>query len=377
MGYRYVEIADALRDRITRGDYTASKRLPSERRLLTEFGVQRDTVRRALKVLESEGHLFRSAARGTFLAAPLVPPRIAPPLTAAILFAVRRDEDSIVPGDVMRGLSQTLAAHDRTVLWMDTRDKWGENEAPAALLETLKTRGIVGTAIWPRLPAPIERLTALRDAMPLVLLDREVPGFASDFVGFEDFNGGKAVTEHLLRLGHRRIGFLSHEALASTVQARARGYVAALKEAGVSGWPGRILHLDESKLSLSPELTAFLDGSGSAEPSLSAVVCANDTVAAQLIGVLRGMGRRVPDDIAVTGFGNLLAPFLDALGLTTVAQPLVEMGHVAGRLLVDRLNGETSGTGPYRRVELPVTLIVRASCGHARVTGGSFKSRPA
>lgn len=88
------------------------------------------------------------------------------------------------------------------------------------------------------------------------------------------------------------------------------------------------------------------------------MVCANDTVAARLIRFLRDMAAR-PGRQAVTGFGNL--PPLDALGLTTVAQPFEEMGRVAGEILLARLCGEK--TPPTREMELPVTRIVRGSCG--------------
>jgi LacI family transcriptional regulator len=104
-------------------------------------------------------------------------------------------------------------------------------------------------------------------------------------------------------------------------------------------------------------LSGFLDGGG--DP-LTAIVCANDDIAARLIVQMRAHGRRVPEDIAVTGFGNMLAPLLDALQLTTMAQPFERMGYVAGEMTLARLNGPVDG---IQEVELPMELIVRSSCG--------------
>lgn len=70
--------------------------------------------------------------------------------------------------------------------------------------------------------------------MSLVLIDRRVPGLTADYVGFQDRAGGYQITSHLLRLGHRQIGFVSGEPQASTVQERLAGYRDALTNAGIA-----------------------------------------------------------------------------------------------------------------------------------------------
>jgi Transcriptional regulators len=379
--FRYEQIAGSLRDRIARGDFAEDGRLPSERSLTAEFNVQRNTVRRALDLLVTERCIVRDAARGTF-----VSPRAARavrgeqrgggsgvsagrPETApigSVLLGVRRDEASTAPADLMRGLAHALGERGYPVLWHDTRDLTAvaaEDSAVAALVDDPLAHHIEGAVIWAETPAPVARLRRLRDTVPLVLVDRRVPGFESDFVGFDDFGGGFVVTEHLIRLGHRRIGFLSGEPEAATVQGRARGYAAALTAAGISPQPDWVLHQQGGvKRIPASVLDAYLNSDG--EP-LTAVVCSNDLVAALLIRYLRMRERRVPEDVAVTGFGNLLPAVMDAFGVTTVAQPFEQVGRLSGEILLERLEerARRKVISGVRDVELPMQLIVRESCG--------------
>lgn len=250
--FRYEEIARDLRERIARGEYAASGRLPAERALMQEFRVQRDTVRRALEVLEAERRIFRDTTRGTFVSPGLkgVPSGAAGPAPAAlrsVLVAVRRGGDARGPAALLRGLSEALGSQGLPVLWHDTRSAGAEGagnarESLLPPLEMLSARGIAGAAVWPEMPAPLARLRSIRAAMPLVVVDRRVPEFESDFVGFADEDGGRAVTQHLLSLGHHRIGFVSGEPGAESVRARERGWAAALRAAGIAPRPEWSLH---------------------------------------------------------------------------------------------------------------------------------------
>jgi DNA-binding LacI/PurR family transcriptional regulator len=377
--FQYERIAQELKQRIERGEYPTG-RVPAERALSSEFGVQRDTIRRALESLTENGVLLRDSTRGTYIAPRYLAAeasRLMPQSDSGgggVLLVVRTFEDTTAPSAVFRGLSRRLAEEGIPAYWFDPGDK---NDAalaggpdkqlpPQAMLTE---RGIQGIVLWPRVPTPLEELRALRTALPLVLLDRRVAGLETDFVGFRDHEGGRSITEHLLDLGHRRIGFLSGEPQATAVQARLAGYAAALDAAGIRSDPALVLHQEGGSRLLSPAVVeAFLSGYGN---PLTAVVCANDTVAARLIRFVRGWGKRVPEDVAVTGFGDLLPSMLDAFGITTVGQQFEEMGRAAGDVLLARLRGEAGSD--VREIELPMRLIVRESCGsllrHRVVTG--------
>ncbi|MES2465279.1 MAG: GntR family transcriptional regulator [Armatimonadota bacterium] len=358
----YLEIAATLRGRITRGDYI-SGRLPSERTLTTEFGVQRGTVRRALQSLEQEGLIRRDATRrGTLALSGGASARSEPSVRGGIALVIGRANDTTAPGDIARGLSQVVSDEKRFVAWLDMAAAAGHAEASAPDVQELFDRGVAAVALWPEIPIPLEKLRRLRDALPLVLLDRRVPGFESDFVGIDDFGSGRKLTEHLLGLGHRRIGFLSTAPHVSTVQARCRGWANALEDAGITVPSAWTLHRDTGgglTAVDNPALDSLLQLKGP-EP-LTAVVCSNDTVAAGLMQYLRNNGIRPGEDVAVTGFGNTFPSLLDALGLTTIAQPFEKIGQTAGEILLSRLN-RTDPQTPHE-IELSAELVIRTSCG--------------
>lgn len=371
--YIYLEIASSLKGRIEQGDFH-NGRLPSERDLTAEFGVQRATIRRALKTLEEQGLVFRDATRGTFARPGSTPPRTE---HGGLALVIGRAHDTTAPADIARGLAAAAREAERFLLWVDTPSAPGHAEAQVPDPRELMGRGVAATVLWPEIPAPVARLRALRDAMPLVLLDRRVPGFESDFVGIDDFAAGKQITRHLLSAGHRRIGFASVAPHVGTVQERYRGYAAALREAGLSPRSDWALHR-EGDLSGRDDsaIQAMLAGGGE---SPTALVGANDSVAAALYCTLRRLGRRVPDDVALTGFGNSMPTLLDALGLTTVAQPFAEMGRAAGEMAQERLR-RRGGTGEaphsFQEALLPIEIVVRSSCGGSPAVSAAATTSP-
>lgn len=363
----YRDIASTLRSRIARGDFRQGK-LPSERELTGEFGVQRATIRRALQTLEQEGLVFRDSTRGTLAASPVSFERRlhSSSQTTGIALIMGRAADTTAPSDIARGLTRVMNASEtrRSIICFDAPAAAGHVEAPAPRPADLLASGAAGAVLWPQIPSDVATLRALRAAMPLVLVDRRVPGFESDYVGIQDHAAGQTVTQHLISAGHQRIGFLGVAPLVGTVQARCRGWMTALLDGGITSRPGWTLLRQGDDLDPvldAPALRLFLEGD--AAGPLTAVVCSNDTVAAGLLCFLRAEGRRVPDDVAVTGFGNAFPQMLDALGLTTIAQPWEEIGAAAGEILLRRLAGNPPSADDYTEVELPVSLVVRSSCG--------------
>ena len=381
--FLYIDIATSLRGRIQRGDFTGGK-LPSERELLAEFGVQRATVRRALKRLENEGLIFRDTTRGTFVVDNLASGQenrySADSDPAGIALIIGCASDTTAPGDIARGMAQAVREAGRFLIWFENAAKSGHAEANVPEPEELIACGIGACALWPDTLASPGRLRALRQAMPVVLLDRRVAGFESDFVGINDRAAGRMVTERLLSIGHRRIAFLAVEPHVVTVQSRMQGWRDGLQSAGITP-------LDRWVVTRPRDFTPADDGTLeallSAPDAPTALFCTNDTVAAQAIRFLQTSGRRIGEDMAVTGFGNAFPTLLDALGLTTIAQPWERIGFEAGKILSERLAAQNSGASlaksdrapetdseAFIETELAVDLIIRRSCGQ-----GIFSSR--
>ncbi len=364
--FRYEEIAAALREQIRLGKIIHGERMPAERILMQQYGVQRNTVRQALLLLQKEGWLdvrprsgaFAISESGTETARYDALPKDVSQGTVLVINSWNQASTAV--NRILSGLAQSFEGTGYALQRFNSLPRPGTRLHVLPSADYLKGNQVVGAILWAQSATDISRLSELRRSVPLILVDRRVSGFEADCVRFDDLAGGYLVTKHLISQGHRRIGFLGDEAFAETVQQRWRGYTLALEESSIS--PDsvciRLFHGIHEGL-FADYMSLFLAGAG--DP-LTAVVCSNDTTALTLLRFLRTAGYRVPDDIAVTGYGNLLSDYMDTLELTTVEQPFEEVGRSAGKLLLERLAPQpTFPIDISHQIELPVHLIARHS----------------
>ena len=199
-------------------------------------------------------------------------------------------------------------------------------------------------------------LTALsRARMPVVVVDPLNPPSARvTSVGSTNFAGGLAATQHLLDLGHRQIAYLGGPATTACNQARMHGFRGAMEAAGAPVPDG---YVRTGRFSYEHGIAggaALLD---LPEPP-TAVFAGSDETALGVIEAARGRGLRVPEDLSVVGFDDTPIARLAAPPLTTVRQPLREMGAVAVRTALRLAAGE--GVDSHH-VELATELVVRQS----------------
>ncbi len=165
-----------------------------------------------------------------------------------------------------------------------------------------------------------------------------------------------SVMEHLLALGHRRIGFMTGELIRSSARQRLQGYRDALDAAGIPFDPAWVWEGDWTYARGYALAQQFLNF----QPRLTALVTSNDLSAMSVAYAARQRGLELGRDLSVTGFNDV--KMAGTLGLTTVRQPMYELGKTAVELLIKRLNGEPI---PELHVTLPTELIVRQSTGPA------------
>ncbi|OJU65675.1 MAG: hypothetical protein BGO01_01815 [Armatimonadetes bacterium 55-13] len=351
--HRYQEIARTLRHQILRRDFGNDGRLPGERVLGEQFQVQRNTIRQALAILEKEGHIVRDEKRGSFVR--LTGPRVD---QNVFLLSIHRESMPDL-NHLAEGFSKVVEKAGYVVRRQYTDPPIGAAIDIVPDASTLP-KEVAGVLLWPQNPSDVESLKLLNAAIPLVLVDRRVLGLSSDCVRFDDVHGGQMVTEHLLSQGHKRIAFLTDEVFAETVQQRWLGYVKALESARIPINPAYGLFFQGI-----PEETfrvSLRNLLGRGEKSPTAIVCSNDLVAFMLLRFLSDEGIRVPDDIAVTGYGNSLPDYLDAMTLTSVEQSFNLMGQSAAAILLDRVNQtKEERLKRSRDTLIPVRLIPRGS----------------
>ncbi len=358
--YRYQEIAAALREQIQRRELMG--KLPGERPLMARFGVQRNTIRQALELLAQEGWLEIRPRSGVYARSADDAARLDDGGTILLVNAWNKASNAI--NHVFLGLSAALEGSPVSVQRFNSQPRPGSRFHVYPSAEYIAANKVVGIALWAQNPTDVNALMELRDAVPLVLIDRRIMGFEADCVRSDDLAGGQMLTEHLLSQGHRRIGFVGDEVFAETVQQRWRGYTLALEEAEITPEPYLIaLFAGIQEPNFSETLKMLIAGNG--DP-LTALICSNDTTALLVLKYLQAQQIRVPEDMVVAGYGNLLSDYMDTIGLTTVEQPFEEIGKIAGELLIRRLTQARDWKrGPPKLLALPVCLVPRASTKQA------------
>lgn len=229
-----------------------------------------------------------------------------------------------------------------------------------ALTDRHHALGVIVVSI----PLSPSRVDEFRKAgVPLVLVDVDVPGVPQ--IVSDDCEGGRIATEHLISLGHRRIGFIGDEDEPElrfrSTRRRLRGYRKALERAGVEPSP-RLVRLGRHSATaarlLAEEMLEDAD-------SPTAIFAASDTQATGVLAAAQSRGLSVPDEVAVIGFDGLEVSGL--LGISTVSQPLRESGSIGARVLCELMEA-----GPLRprRTLLDLHLEARRSTLGAGVLHG-------
>jgi LacI family transcriptional regulator len=254
-------------------------------------------------------------------------------------------------GEVVRGIDYELglAGYD---LMVYTTHRTADKEAE--YVTSLARDTVEGLLlVLPRNPADyVEVLTQRK--FPFVLIDHQGTGDDCPVVGATNWQGAYNATDYLIKLGHRRIGFITGSLDLGSAIDRLAGYKKAL----------RTNHIEED-----PELVyegrfAQMDGYDGARKFLSlanpptAIFASNDVMAMSAMDAVREQGLRVPEDIAIMGFDDIPQAAMLHPALTTVRQPLEQMGRVAAQLLVDMIR-KPDLVG--YRIELPTELIIRSS----------------
>ncbi|MWA15191.1 LacI family DNA-binding transcriptional regulator [Streptomyces sp. BA2] len=281
----------------------------------------------------------------------------APGDRAALLDLVFNDLDSPWAVEIIRGVEEVAHEAEVGTVVSAIHDRAGAARQWMTNLRARASDGVilVTSVLEPGLHDELRRL-----GVPLVVIDPAgSPATEAPTVGATNWAGGMAATEHLLGLGHRRIGFIEGPPRLLCSRARLDGYRAALDVAGVPVDDELIVPGDFYHASGFTGCNQLLD---LADPP-TAVFASSDQMALGAIEALRRRGLRVPEDMSVVGFDDLPEVRWSAPPLTTVRQPLSDMGKLAARAVLD-LARSVAPASP--RVELATELVVRASTAAPR-----------
>ena len=228
------------------------------------------------------------------------------------------------------------------------------------VLRSMREHGAAGLVLSPALGASAGELQSLIADMPVVQVMRRLPGLRASVVAPENALGARKAVAHLIAAGHRRIAFVGGVPAMNVREERLAGYAQALADAGLPYDPDLVIE------------TPIQPSGGAAAASLArdlatAALCFNDVVAIGLIRALTKAGVRVGAEFAVIGFDDIEEARHMYPALTSVAVNGRSLGARAAQLLMRQL---ASGDFAPETILSPTTLVVRASCGAARMSGG-------
>ena len=272
---------------------------------------------------------------------------------SAALEIVFHEFAGVYPAEIIRGVERIARESQLGLLVSESQDR---QPFERGWIDDIVARAPIGViAVFSDVTSgQLTQLTAR--GIPLVVLDPiGVPGDDLPSVGATNWFGGLTATRHLLDLGHRRIAVITGPPHALNSRARLDGYRSALETAGLPVDPDLIRGGAFEIANGATDTTELL---AMANPP-TAIFALNDGIAIGVYHAASLAGLRIPDDLSVVGFDNYTLDQWMVPPLTTVHQPLEEMGAAAARMLVDlALEPTPSETN---RLELATKLVVRAS----------------
>ena len=354
---KYFQLAEELKQKLLEKGSRKGDRFPSENELSAQYGVSRHTVRKALSILEQEGFIYAVHGKGTFCTGTKRQNRSSRNVAVVMTYL----SDYIFPR-VIEGIDRVLTGEGYSIILKNTKNS---SSAEGRCLEELLEKDIDGLIIEPSKSDLFSKNIALfeklkEQGIPYVLIQGK-PAQLEDApsVVMDDEEGGYLLTRHLISKGRRQILGI-FKADDSQGRERHRGYVRALQEGGLSYDPRLVIWFHTEDRAVKP--FAVIRRMCERREAFDAIVCYNDQIAVRVIQCLKDEGKRIPEDIAVTGYDNsFLAAGLEN-GLTTVAHPQEELGEDAARLLLKLIRGEAISEEECHVIIRP-ELIVGGSSG--------------
>ncbi|WP_243751086.1 LacI family DNA-binding transcriptional regulator [Paraburkholderia sp. BL10I2N1] len=303
--------------------------------------VRAQTRDRVLAAVETSGYRVNELARNLRTA------------ESRLLLTMVPDFGNPFYSEVVRGIDVVARQHGYFMLLCDTGADPGRERSYFDMLRRHRADGAICLD-----PDTVQH-ALLEDsgALPWVACCEFDTDMGVPYVGIDNYCAAGDAVRHLLARGHRRIGLINSDDGYLYARQRQQGYLDALGDAGLMPLPAWRRNVYSLDYEAGAKAAAELAGQRGAEAP-SAIFAVSDTLAIGAINGLRSIGKRTPDDVAVVGFDDISVAAQIDPPLTTVAQPMRELGETAARLLLKRLADPRANVPG---VLLPHRLVVRGS----------------
>lgn len=365
---RHAQVQKLLRDMVTSGKLKPGDKIPAEVDIADSLGVSKMTVNKALLALTADGLFVREVGRGTFVASPVSLPSSTqterPRLVLSFVEGAKNVLDSDYYGTIYRGVADAVQNEGTRDPARRVRLDLAPLAAQDYQTENERDPADGRLVIAPRVQS-VPSLEALWQAgQSLVVVGASWPMMRVPSVDSDNTGGAMEAVRHLIGLGHTRIALLFAEEETANTQDRITGYRRALTLAGLPQNPDLEIRSDAAWRigdTARQRLSALLRG----PQPVTALFAAGHYLSLEAKNVAREAGLRVPDDVSVVGYDDPISAQLVYPPLTTVRQPLYDMGRRAAERLMRLVWGEDKRESI--REMLPTRLIVRqstTSCKH-------------
>lgn len=354
---KYYEIAEELRSRILNGKVKPKDKLPSENELSAAYQVSRQTVRKALQILQDEGYIYTEHGRGTFCSEMICHRKVSKNIAVITTYL----SDYIFPR-VIQGIDEVLTENGYSILLKNTNNS---RSREAKCLEELLQKDIDGLIIEPsksQIFCKHLNLYAILDEyrIPYVFIQGTYAQMEDKpHILMNDRKGGFLITDYLIQRGHKNIiGIFKSDDIQG--QERHKGYIEALQKAGISYDPDKVIwYYTEDRKNHPYEKIRQMAKRRDKIP-FDAVVCYNDQIAIQVLKGLEEENIACPGEVAVTGYDNSYLASTCRIPLTTIAHPQERLGEMAAELLLKLIRSE-SVPKEECNIQIEPELVIRES----------------
>lgn len=352
MQKKYEQIVFWIRQQIEQGGLAQGDRIPSENEMMDRFQVSRQTVRRALELLTEEGVVEGRRGSGTYVS---VNTRRYTGKEVRIEVMLTFVDTYIFPS-MVRGIESVLSREGCT-LQITVTDNAVEKERMLLkeLLRTKSVDGVIAETVKSALPNPnLELYRELeRMGIPVLFVNSFYRELDIPHVSLDDRRAGYLAAKHLAECGHTMIGGI-FKADDGQGHLRYAGYTDALMEREIKVRGGQVIWIDSDEIKdMEEESVKFLKRL----KDCTACVCYNDEIACKLVNILRRAGMRVPQDMSVVGIDNSGMAGFCAVPLTSVRNPVEELGRAAAEQII----GGVCRRETMESVEFEPELVIRNS----------------
>ncbi|SOD91752.1 LacI family DNA-binding transcriptional regulator [Spirosoma fluviale] len=266
----------------------------------------------------------------------------------------------LVVADISNPFSSSLARiiedeadkHNYTVLFGSSDEKPGKAQK---LISTLLNRQVDGLLIFPSEGSEVQLAELQKQGIPFVLIDRYFPELKTNYVALDNFGAIHKAMQHLIDSGYQRIGMVTFDTSLFNLNERKRGYLEALKGNKI---PFRKTWLKELKLDVSSnEITKAVDELLTGTKPVDAILFASNRLALYGLQQINRLHLRVPEQVAVVSIDQAESYNLFHTPITYIKQPLLEMGQLATKILLESIKKNNTTT----QANLEGELIIKES----------------